>query len=902
VRLIVTEKNIAAGKIAELLADTKPKSDKVYNTPVYRFTEQGEEQVTIGLRGHILEVDFVDSLRYGQRLGWYGVDAEGERVEANIPDNLPKPPFKKRKPFVEDGVELRAWKVAALPYLTYAPIEKSPAEKEIIRSLKNLAHKADEIVIATDFDREGELIGSDAVKMIREANDAAPILRARYSALTKGEIVNAFENLVKLDDDLAQAGESRRYIDLIWGAVLTRYLTMAKYSGFGNTRSSGRVQTPTLALIVHKEREREAFVPEDYWVIRALCDHQGVSFAVDHAAGRFKDEDRARAAFDRVKDATQARVISVEKKKRSKAAPIPFNTTALQAAAAAEGLTPGRTMRLAESLYMSGLISYPRVDNTVYPSSLDLAGTLQTLAKVPAYAPYAKTLLAGPLKPTRGKVETTDHPPIHPTGAGDPDKLRGDEWKLYNLVARRFMATLSGPCVVEGTTVKLDVEGEPFVAKGDVVVSPGFRAIYPYGAKKEEELPALTEGESVGFSDPDLQAKQTEPPSRFSQGGLVQEMEKLGLGTKSTRASIIDRLIEVKYITPDPLAPTQLGRAIIDALEKYAPVITTPKMTSELEHEMDAIAAGRNTRETVVNESRDMLGEIIETLIPLKEEVGAILSDAVVADSRVGACPKCGKDLLMKSSAKTKSSFIGCSGWPDCDVTYPVPQGKIEPVEEPCPVCGKPQIRVIAFRTKPRVVCVDPNCPTNVEPDLVVGECSACHDRFGKTSKLIAQKNPRTLKRFIRCENYDECNTSYPLPQMGKLSATGEYCEACGAPMVVVTTARGPWKLCPNYDCPSRAEREAKKKAGAGARKSAKGTKAAAAKTTKATAAKATKATAAKTTKTATAKTTKATASKSAKATTAKTKATAAKTKATAAKSAKTAASKKAASESPDTE
>lgn len=818
-RLIVTEKNIAAGKIAELLSDTKPKSDKVYNTPVYRFKSDGEEQVTIGLRGHILEVDFVDSLHYGKRLGWYGVDANGDRVEADIPDELPKPPFKKRKPFVEDGVELRAWKVAALPYLAYAPIEKSPAEKEIIRSLKNLAGKADQIVIATDFDREGELIGSDAIEMIRQANETAPILRARYSALTKGEIEQAFGNLVHLDDNLAQAGESRRFIDLIWGAVLTRYLTMAKYSGFGNTRSSGRVQTPTLALVVNKEREREAFVPESYWIVRGVGEKDGVEFSIAHAQGRFKDEEKANAAFAAVKAAHAAQVVSVDKRKRTQNAPAPFNTTSLQAAAAAEGLTPSRTMRLAESLYMSGLISYPRVDNTVYPSSLDLSGTLSALAQVPAYAPYAHKLLAGPLKPTRGKVETTDHPPIHPTGVGDKDRLRADEWKLYNLIARRFMATLSGPCVVERTTVKFDVAVEPFTAKGDVVVSPGFREIYPYGAKKEDRLPALVAQESIAVSAFELLAKQTEPPARYSQGGLVQEMEKRGLGTKSTRASIIDRLIQVRYLTPDPLAPTQLGRAIIDALEKYAPVITTSEMTSSLEAEMDAIVAGKNTRAAVVGDSRDMLGKIIETLIPLKDEVGEILSDAVTADSRVGACPTCGKDLLLKSSAKTKSSFIGCSGWPDCDVTYPVPKGKIEPVEEPCPVCGKPQIKVIAFRSKPRTVCVDPQCPTNVEPDLVVGECAACRDRFGKTSKLIAQKNPRTLKRFIRCENYEECNTSYPLPQTGKLQATGEYCEACGAPMVVVVTARGPWKLCPNFDCPSRAEREAKKKAGTSAKK-----------------------------------------------------------------------------------
>ena len=184
----------------------------------------GEEWVTIGLRGHILEVDFPE--------------------------------------------EYKRWKMASLPALVYAPVEKLPKEKDIIRSLKNLAAKANDIVIATDFDREGELIGSDALSCIREVNPSAPVARARYSSFTKAEITDSFAKLAQLDENLAQTGESRQDIDLIWGAVLTRYLTMVKFAGYGNVRSSGRVQTPTLTLIVAREKERLAFVPEDYWVVR----------------------------------------------------------------------------------------------------------------------------------------------------------------------------------------------------------------------------------------------------------------------------------------------------------------------------------------------------------------------------------------------------------------------------------------------------------------------------------------------------------------------------------------------------------------------------------------------------------------------------------------------------------
>ena len=238
---------------------------------------------------------------------------------------------------------------------------------------------------------------------------------------TKAEIDHAFANLVDLDQDLADAGESRQYIDLIWGAVLTRYLTMARFGGFGNVRSAGRVQTPTLALVVEKERERQAFVPEDYWVLSGMLAPAGTAdedarFKATHTTARFKDQAAAQAAWSHVRDARTATVTAVEKRSRTTRPPAPFNTTSLQTAAASEGISPARTMRLAESLYMDGLISYPRVDNTVYPKSLDLRGCVRMLSQVPQYRAACRELLdAGPLHATRGKQETTDHPPIYPT-------------------------------------------------------------------------------------------------------------------------------------------------------------------------------------------------------------------------------------------------------------------------------------------------------------------------------------------------------------------------------------------------------------------------------------------------------------------------------------------------------
>lgn len=821
-KLVITEKNDAAKQIANLLSQKSPKTDKVYNTPVYRFEVDGDEWVTIGLRGHILEPDFTHELIYKNRKGWFGITEDGEMIPTNVPSSLARPPFKKKKPFTENGVELKAWKMEALPYLAYAPIQKLPKEKDIIRSLKNLAKKADSIVIATDFDREGELIGSDALSCCREVNDKAPVSRARYSSFTKPEIKQAFSNLTVLDTDLAAAGETRQDIDLIWGAALTRYLTIVRFAGIGNVRSSGRVQTPTLGLIVARERERLDFVPEDYWTIKGLFDagatmgptdatveSSDLAFECPTSVSRFKSEEDAKRVMGAVANAHSAKVVNIEKKRRKQAAPAPFNTTSLMAAASSEGITPARCMRMAESLYMDGYISYPRVDNTVYPSTLDLAEVVGALKANPAYRPYCEKLLGkGKLVATRGKKETTDHPPIYPTAGATPDDLPAAEYRLYNLIARRFLATLSTAAVIEGTKVDLDVAGEEFVGRGDVLVDPGYREIYPYGQRKDEVLPALEQGQVIAFNGATCRKDQTKPPARYSQGKLIQEMEKLGLGTKSTRHSIIERLYTVKYIQNDPIEPSRLGIAVIEALDKFAPHITHPEMTAELEAGMDRIAEGETTKMDVVGDSRNLLAKELSDLIPHAEEVSEALGDAVAADAYVGTCPKCGKDLQIRASHKTKTMFIGCAGWPDCDVTYPLPKGKIESVEEVCPTCGMPQVKVTEFRRKPRTICIDPNCQTNQEPEVVVGLCPNCA-KSGKEAKLIARRNPKTLKRSITCENFDECETRYPLPPNGQIIATDKACESCGAPIVAIDTGRKAlWELCPNFDCPSKAEED----------------------------------------------------------------------------------------------
>ena len=232
--------------------------------------------------------------------------------------------------------------------------------------------------------------------------------------------------------------------------------------------------------------------------------------------------------------------------------------------------------------------------------------------------------------------------------------------------------------------------------------------------------------------------------------------------------------------------------------------------------------------------SRALLSGMVDALIEHKDDLGEAIADAVTADAKVGSCPSCGKDLVMKRSAKTRGSFIGCMGWPDCDVTYPVPSNvKVEPIEGEagvCPTCGAPRIKCKPFRSKAYELCVNPMCETNREPDVIVGECSKCKGE-GRHGDLVAHKSEKTAKRFIRCTNYDECKVSYPLPQRGEIHATGETCPDCGAPIVEIVTARGPWRICVNMDCPSKEKKTASGRKAASGRTGTSGKKATSAKT-----------------------------------------------------------------------
>jgi DNA topoisomerase I len=670
--LVISEKDIAAKQIAGHLADGgKLKTTKSGKAPVYSFKRDGDTWSVIGLKGHLVKLDYPSEYR-----NWYKVAPK---------DLIWVEPQKK----VERG------------------------KKDIMDALKKLGKEAEKIIVATDYDREGELIGVEALDVIKASKSKAPVFRARFSSLTKKEVDRSFKNLVEVDHNLAAAAESRQHVDLAWGAALTRILSLASRTSAREVLSVGRVQSPTLALLVDKEKEIRAFIPEPYWEISADIGGKH-PFRADHANGRFTDEAEADRVFAKVEGAKSATVTAFDTKPKTEAAPSPFNTTSFQMAASNIGMTAARAMEVAEALYMAGYISYPRTDNTVYPKDENLEEILEGIATLPEYGKLVAQLkeVRRP-EPTRGNKTATDHPPIHPVEAPKGADLSQEEWRVYDLVVRRFLATLAQDAKGESLAIQLDIQTEPFKATGYRVTFPGWKAFYPFSGSEERPLAEATEGDKLPVTEIHVERKMTKPPRRYGQGGLIAEMERLGLGTKSTRHEIIRRLSQRDYVkSPSELEPTETAFAVMDALERYAQIIAKPDMTAELEAEMEKVADGSKKFEEVVDASRKMLAKAVEVLEKNKEQLGKEIGEALRKASRIGPCPRCGKDLIVRVARKTRKRFIGCSGWPECIQTYPLPQmGRLESKETSCDACGSPELRLYKRGRPPWEFCANMDCP-----------------------------------------------------------------------------------------------------------------------------------------------------------------------------------------------
>ena len=766
--LVVTEKFNTALRIAIVLSDGRMQRARLQGTNVFRFDRPEGPYAVVGLRGHIVELDY------------------------------PK--------------EFSEWTLSGLPHLLEARPLKRVTEKGIVSALQSIVREFDRVIIATDFDREGELIGLECLELLQHRHPGIEVKRARYSALTREAIETSFAHLESVDRALAEAAEARQEIDLVWGALLTRYLSLTAQQRGRSFLSVGRVQTPTLALLVERDQAIKEFVPSPFWEIVATAEKDGELFRLHHHHGIFEQKADAERLHHRLVHAKSGVVREFREEETRRRPPVPFSTTLFVAEATRLGIGAARAMRIAEDLYTQGLISYPRTDNTVYPRGLGLRTLAEKFRDGP-FAEAAEFVLAQPgFRPTRGRTETTDHPPIYPTGAVDPKKLRPEHAAVYELVVRRFLATIAPDALGLGRTTAIEIQGERFEGKGQHLTDPGWYRIYPYSKPDAVPMPRLTVGETVPIPKVELLEDQTRPPRRYTQGSLIQEMERLGLGTKSTRHDVLQKLFDRHYVSARQLEPSSTGIAVTEALKAHAPVITRPEMTHRLEEDMELVAESKKPKAEVIEESREMLREAYSLLTRNTEGVKETLTGALDRQHFVGPCVKCGGALRLARSPRG-ARWVQCVNNPaSCTATYALPPaGFVEPAPDfLCGTCKVPRVKITFRGVRPDLYCINPECPEHHRA-FRIGVCPSCGSPLQIRYSFAG-------KRFVGCSGYPNCRVTYPLPQRGKLEKDQPPCPVCRAPVVTAIEAgRPPWTLCINPECPTR-EKGAAGKATRGAK------------------------------------------------------------------------------------
>ena len=541
-----------------------------------------------------------------------------------------------------------------------APLVKTETAKSVVRTVKKLAADASALIIATDYDREGELIGLEALNLALEENPklVRDVRRARFSALTPGEIKRAFSHLDHLSEPLARAGEARQDIDLIWGATLTRFVSLATSRLGSQFLSVGRVQTPTLVLVAEREKERRAFVSEPFWVVKVDLDADGQTLqrraqggAVHRRSpgdGGLREAGRPGPGHRRQADLAQG----------AAAGSLQHHQLHQRRHLAWLRRRGGHAHRR-RPLHVGAhqLPPYRQHGLSVVARPARGAGDPGS-GRVPRARPGA--LLARPtLHPSRGDKRTTDHPPIYPTGSPRRGELGDREWRLYELVARRFMATLADEAVMESNRVDLELERRAVLRPGQPGGLGRLARLLPLQpAERLWSCPCWQKGDLVQLVDKQLDAKETQPPSRYGQGPLIELMEKHNLGTKATRHAIIQNLYDRGYVHGNPVEPTEMGIKMAEALQEFAPRIASPEMTAELEKDMDLISERDLTKEQVVTISRDLLRQAYSSLEQNREQMAAKIYEGITDDRILGDCPKCGNESGSGSSAPRRPRSV----------------------------------------------------------------------------------------------------------------------------------------------------------------------------------------------------------------------------------------------------
>jgi len=650
----------------------------------------------------------------------------------------------------------------------FQPKYTVPAKaRKIVQILKKEIAKADNLYLATDYDREGEAIAWHIIKAVgldksKTQNPKLKTARITFHEITKPAVLEALRHPREIDMNLVDAQQARRVLDRLVGYKLSPFLWQKVAQGL----SAGRVQSVAVRLVVEREREIRQFIPQEYWQIEAELAKKGANQTfkailvakdgqkIEKLA--IKNQKQAQEILDDLEGASyQVQDIQVETKTRWPQPP--FTTSTLQQEAARRfGFSARQTMRLAQGLYEDGLITYMRTDS-VQVSPLAVAQARQVIAKK-----YGHDYL-----PAQGRIYKTKtiraqeaHEAIRPTDLSRQEILgQSDRQKLYDLIWKRMLASQMKEAVFEETNVNIAAKNFGFRATGVKIKFDGFLKVV--GQTEEAKLPVippLVVKEMLDLKNLKKSQNFTEPPPRYSEGTLVRELEKRGIGRPSTYAPTLATIIERGYVEKiqGKLIPKEIGEIVNDLLVEHFPSIVDYKFTSKMEEELDEIAEGRLKWQKVIGEFYEPFAKV------LKEKSQAVTKKALEEDYDKN-CPECGKPLKIKIGRFGK--FLACSGFPECKYTEPLLENHVgeeksqkitqEIAKEKCPQCGK-NLVVKEGKFGTFLACEGyPQCQFTKSIEIPANvPCPNCGGR-------LLKKRTRSGKIFWGCENYPQCQTAF---------------------------------------------------------------------------------------------------------------------------------------------
>ncbi|WFO76126.1 DNA topoisomerase I [Desulfurococcaceae archaeon MEX13E-LK6-19] len=537
-------------------------------------------------------------------------------------------------------------------------IEKDASHtRKFIELLRKICSNGDYYINACDYDIEGSVIGFMVIKNFGDVNKC---YRAKFSSLTKTELRQAFNNLTSLDWNMVEAGLCRHELDWIWGINVSRALMDSVYSVSGKriVLSAGRVQTPTLRYVVENNIARNLFIPLPQYTISVSILVGDMKYQLEYKGPLIETRRQAEYIRDKLRESRVLVVEDYREDVRKLNPPPPFNLGDLQEEAAKiYKFSPYKTQSIAEKLYLSAYISYPRTNSQKLPPTLDYRGILDNLAKIYQYNALVKTLLQetrGVLKPVQGPKEDPAHPAIYPTGI-IPQKLSSDEQKIYDLIVRRFLAVFAPPARIAHKTIvlkPLTINGNiSFQLTGQKIVYLGWLRYYYFHKPSEQGAPTLEVGEKVRILSVSIRRVFTKPPEKLSRIKILRWMESNNIGTEATRARIIELLFKRKYLksTGGATEATSLGQGVIEVLTEYFSELTSVELTRKFENYLEEIRIMKRRREEVINEAKKTLLELLRRFDEKKKEVGLKLAWRLGIMDPPEKCLLCNREVYREN-------------------------------------------------------------------------------------------------------------------------------------------------------------------------------------------------------------------------------------------------------------